>query len=292
MYIWDSRNRLSSVTDGSGTTAAFKYDFQRNLIEIDKTAAGSTTAQRFVIDGITNVASLTDAAGLPVSVLTGRSLDAHIASMDTAGNVSFVIGDPLNSTVGVTSATGALSSQFDYEPYGQTTGTAPSTYPFTFTGRVPVTGSTLYFRNRFYDTAAGRFLSEDPIGYSGGDYNLYRYVRGGPTNAIDPTGLKLSGNERGIIQNLCESTGAALGYYYTKTPLGGVAGGGLGYYFGIGLGDFFDWLGWGSAPNPPPAPPSTGPLPDPNYSNQSPPLPFGFYGNQSDGWTNWSTRAQ
>ena len=69
MYIWDSRNRLSSVTDGSVTTAAFKYDFQRNLIEIDKTAAGSTTAQRFVIDGITNVASLTDAAGLPVAVM-------------------------------------------------------------------------------------------------------------------------------------------------------------------------------------------------------------------------------
>lgn len=40
-----------------------------------------------------------------------------------------------------------------------------------------------------YDTTTGKWLTEDPIAFLGGDANLYRYVGNGPTNATDPTGL-------------------------------------------------------------------------------------------------------
>ena len=40
-----------------------------------------------------------------------------------------------------------------------------------------------------YDPTVGRWLSEDPIGFEGGDANLHRYVRNTPLNLIDPTGL-------------------------------------------------------------------------------------------------------
>jgi len=33
-------------------------------------------------------------------------------------------------------------------------------------------------------------FSQDPIGFAGGDANLYRYVGNGPTNATDPSGLE------------------------------------------------------------------------------------------------------
>ena len=39
-----------------------------------------------------------------------------------------------------------------------------------------------------YDPTVGRFITEDPIGFDGGDTNLARYVRNSPTNATDPTG--------------------------------------------------------------------------------------------------------
>jgi YD repeat-containing protein len=94
-YQWDSRNRLSSITDASGNTTLMHYDFARNLLEIDRTSSGSTTTQKFLVDSLTNVVSLTDTSGLPVSVLTGRSIDSHFASIDSAGNVSFGIGDTL-----------------------------------------------------------------------------------------------------------------------------------------------------------------------------------------------------
>jgi len=42
---------------------------------------------------------------------------------------------------------------------------------------------------RYYDPSTGRFLSEDPIGFEGGDVNLYAYVGNNPLMRIDPTGL-------------------------------------------------------------------------------------------------------
>jgi RHS repeat-associated protein len=47
-----------------------------------------------------------------------------------------------------------------------------------------------YDRARSYDPSTGRFLQEDPLGLSGGDANVYRYVGNSPTNFTDPTGLR------------------------------------------------------------------------------------------------------
>jgi hypothetical protein len=40
-----------------------------------------------------------------------------------------------------------------------------------------------------YDPTVGRFLTEDPLGFLGGDTNLSRYVGNDPTNFADPTGM-------------------------------------------------------------------------------------------------------
>lgn len=48
----------------------------------------------------------------------------------------------------------------------------------------------LFLRNRSLDTMAGRFLQPDPIGYSGGDANYYRYVMNNPLRYRDPFGLR------------------------------------------------------------------------------------------------------
>jgi hypothetical protein len=41
-----------------------------------------------------------------------------------------------------------------------------------------------------FDPTVGRWLEEDPIGFEGGDANLYRFVGNDPTNFTDPSGLK------------------------------------------------------------------------------------------------------
>jgi RHS repeat-associated protein len=47
-----------------------------------------------------------------------------------------------------------------------------------------------YYRARYYDQSLGRFISEDPLGFDGGDVNFYQYAGGQPINVVDPSGLK------------------------------------------------------------------------------------------------------
>jgi RHS repeat-associated protein len=60
---------------------------------------------------------------------------------------------------------------------------------YGFTGRHWDASSGLYYyRERYYDPAMGRFISEDPIGFWGGS-NFYAYVRNNPVLLVDPLGL-------------------------------------------------------------------------------------------------------
>ena len=59
---------------------------------------------------------------------------------------------------------------------------------YQFTGREN-DGTGLYFyRARYYSPTFQRFVSQDPIGFAGGDANLYAYVYNNPANLIDPFG--------------------------------------------------------------------------------------------------------
>jgi len=54
----------------------------------------------------------------------------------------------------------------------------------------------LPYRARFYDPGVGRFIQKDPIGFEGGDVNLYGYVGNDPVNWVDPTGLTKGGKQK------------------------------------------------------------------------------------------------
>ncbi len=75
-----------------------------------------------------------------------------------------------------------------------------------FTGRELEETGLYYYRARFYMPDLGRFISKDPIGFAGGDTNLYSYVGQNPVNFVDPSGL--------IVGYLLKKLAVALG----KTP--------------------------------------------------------------------------
>lgn len=56
-----------------------------------------------------------------------------------------------------------------------------------------------------YDPNLGRLISEDPIGFAGGDANLYSYVSNNSVNLIDP-----SGNEGEIFNTGMSIAGGGL----------------------------------------------------------------------------------
>lgn len=57
-----------------------------------------------------------------------------------------------------------------------------------FVGLMAATSGASYYRARYYDPAAGRFLSEDLLQFGAG-VNFYRYVGNRSTVAVDPSGL-------------------------------------------------------------------------------------------------------
>ncbi len=56
------------------------------------------------------------------------------------------------------------------------------------------------YRARYYDPSTGRFISEDPITFSGG-VNFYRYVHNSPVNRQDPSGLWSPGAHDALISH-------------------------------------------------------------------------------------------
>lgn len=83
-----------------------------------------------------------------------------------------------------------LAQSYDYDSFGNSTSSAGSlTNIFRYAGREFDTESDLYyFRARYYDANAGRFISEDPATFLGGR-NFYTYVGNDPVSFIDPSGL-------------------------------------------------------------------------------------------------------
>ena len=184
-YIWDARNQLVSIT-GPGLTASFQYDaFGRRT---RKTVNGTTT--EFLYDGLNVVQEAS--GGMPIaSLLTGLGIDEYF--IRTAANGSqILLCDALGSTLGLLDANGVLQTEYTYEPFGATTATgAASTNPFQYTGRENDATGLYYYRARYYSPTLRRFISEDPLGFAGGDINLYAYALSSPTNFTDPLGLSV-----------------------------------------------------------------------------------------------------
>jgi len=110
-----------------------------------------------------------------------------------AGYTSYYYhADGLGSITGLSDATGTMVQTYGYDAFGNVTvsGSGNVAQPFMFTGREYDAETSMYFyRARYYDPVVGRFVTKDPIGFAGGDVNLYNYVDGNAVNDTDPEGL-------------------------------------------------------------------------------------------------------
>jgi len=103
-----------------------------------------------------------------------------------------IVTDHLGSVRWVLDAqTGAVAQRMEYDAFGRITlDTNPGFQPFGFAGGLHDYQTGLVrFGARDYDAETGRWTSKDPIGFAGGDTNLYGYVLGDPVNLTDSAGL-------------------------------------------------------------------------------------------------------
>jgi RHS repeat-associated protein len=186
-YAWDFENRLTSVTlPGSGGTVSFAYDpFGRRIKKVT-----STTTSVFAYDG-DNLVEETNSSGAVVARYEDtQNIDEPLAML-RGGATSYYHADGLGSITSLSNAAGSIAQTYTFDSFGKLTASTGSLVnPFQYTARESDTETGLYYyRARYYDPSAGRFLSEDPLGFTG-EANFYRYAGNDVANLTDPLGLQ------------------------------------------------------------------------------------------------------
>ncbi len=214
---WDHQNHLVAIRSYTSTntlTQEIEYDYdalgRRIAKRVDETGNGTfDRAEKYVYDssGKTDPATgvLLDDVVLVFDIsdqlteryLHGPAIDQVFASEDAMGEILWSLGDHQGTIRDVvdydaSTDTTSIANHRQFDAFGNVTSETNSSVNFfySYTGRVYDADAGLYYyRARWYDAATGRFMSEDPIGFSAGDANLGRYVGNGVINATDPSGL-------------------------------------------------------------------------------------------------------
>lgn len=197
---WDLQNRLTQMvrTNGANTqTVSMKYDpFGQRIEKKYTTYINGVTKNykwNYVYDGNDVVVEIyTDPAGAVTKTYFthGAETDEHLA-LERSGSYYFYHADGLGSVTAITDSSRNIVQSYSYESFGLVTPTTIFVNSYMFAGREWDWQARLYFnRARYYDPVVGRFVSKDPISFSGKDVNLYSYTFQNPVNYIDPTGLK------------------------------------------------------------------------------------------------------
>jgi RHS repeat-associated protein len=211
-YTWDYDNRLTSATlPGSGGSVSYTYDpFGRRIKKISPTATSI-----FAYDGDNLVETVNAGGGVVARYSQGPNIDEPLAMLRGTAT-DYYEADGLGSVSSLTDATGALAQTYTYDSFGNTTAsTGTLRNYFQYTGREFDTETNLYFyRARYYDQQAGRFLSEDPIGFAGGVVDFYAYVAANPTNWIDPWGLLTPEQLAKLLQTARNWANSSVPYVY------------------------------------------------------------------------------
>ena len=166
--------------------------------------------------------------------LQGPGID-EVLARSVGGASAWYLTDRMGSVRQITNLAGSVLDTITYDPFGGVAAESGPSYGdrYKYTGREYDSTSQLqYSRARFYDATTGRWLSEDPLGFSAGDVNLYRYVWNAPIGYVDPMGTDGGG----------VGTGGGGGY---DPPPGGGGGAGLNWHY-AGLWDVASWASGGA----------------------------------------------
>lgn len=204
-YTYDALGNLSRVVLPDATQIEYLTDGRDRRVA---KSVNGTRVRGFLYSGSDPVAELDADNNVVTRFVRALGVGAPDYMVRT-GQIFRIISDHLGSPRLVVNAeTGEIAQRMDYDEWGRVTrDTNPGFQPFGFGGGLydPDTGF-VRFGARDYDALTGRWTVKDPIGFSGGDPNLYAYVGNDPVNATDPTGTGPIGSRGGAIDDLINSS--------------------------------------------------------------------------------------
>ncbi|MGD0721388.1 MAG: PKD domain-containing protein [Roseiarcus sp.] len=204
-YIYDAFHRLAQIY----------WDFDPSRVRTDRFYDGDDMVlERRNPNGVAQWARYVHGQGVD-QPLAMELYPVGAAPTPGTGTVYYYHPDGEGSIRLLTDATANVADRYDYDSFGQRVAVTQSVaQPYGWKGREWVDGpNLLYNRARWYDPAMGRFLSEDPLGYGGGQSNLYAFAANNPRNWNDPSGLQsaagdLIATELAVTEEAAAAAGA------------------------------------------------------------------------------------
>jgi RHS repeat-associated protein len=203
-FVYDAWNRLVTVKNSSGTTLeSFSYDGLNR--RVTQTASGTTTDlfysdQGQVLEEMVGGAATARYVWSPVYVNAMVLRDRATGAPGTLNERLWVQQDANWNVTALVNGSGAVVERYVYSPYGMvtiynasyTTVLSSSAYNWVY-GFQGMRYDSISGLNeadaRWYSPTLGRWVTMDPIRYSAGDVDLYRFVGNDPTGATDPSGF-------------------------------------------------------------------------------------------------------
>lgn len=213
--FYDVENRLVQWREGS-KDVRYRYDALGRRIMKEDVGAASFVRTLYFYDGWQELEETDGSGTLTKRYLYGEGLDEVLratlpdaADINGNSNTSELVDlwyhhNSLGSVVAVSDGSGSVKESYRYSAYGaprifdkngQEVPTTQVQQPFMFTGRrwdFEEASGLYYYRLRYYEPAAGRFVSRDPLGLwgdPGQDGNGQNYCGNNPLNRRDPYGL-------------------------------------------------------------------------------------------------------
>ena len=228
-YSYGTMGELKEVIT---PTQTITYEHNANNQRVSKEVNG-TTVEKYLWANLVTLLATYDANDnliqrfeyadqrMPISMISNGS--KYYLHYDQAGSLRAVsrVLSPDNTSLTVV-------KEITYDTYGNIVTDTNEVFkvPFGFAGGLYDQDTKLTrFGYRDYDAYIGKWTAKDPIGFGGGDSNLYGYVLGDPVDFFDPWGLDSKLNGRGVPRAMGGDGKGGYGYFKPKYgPFGGGCG--------------------------------------------------------------------
>ena len=202
-FEWDYRNRLVAVIDETAGVEIQRVNYVYDVmgrrisktVDADGVGSAETVTTYFVYDHDSVVLEFVGQNTTPIQrYFHGPQVDQVLAQDNGSDQPQWLLADHLGSVHDVISNSGTVLNHIAFDSFGnilnQTDDNLSTRYLFTGREFDEETG-VYYYRSRYYHSDIGQFISQDRIGFEGGDSNLYRYALNSPVVYSDPSGEKV-----------------------------------------------------------------------------------------------------
>ena len=189
-YTWNAENQLIKAESDRQDT--YNYQYNGDGLRTSKADDGGTPL-RFVWDG-QNLLREAQGSVVYLNTYNPQALGKLLGRRRSTTPNHWFGYDALGTVTNIINGTGTTLLAPRFSAYGKLISNGGYVPP-AWIGEVGYFRDdnddylNYYVRARWYNPATARWMSRDPLGYEGSQWNLHEYVRSNPVVFVDPSGL-------------------------------------------------------------------------------------------------------